>query len=221
MASVALLENDQLAVETELAPQKRVAQILAPALSDLLKTAGWKPGDVDVVAVSRGPGSFTGLRVGVTTAKMFAYAVGASIIGVSTLDVIAAQSQAPTDRLWAVLDAQRSQLFASFYERGADGEWAVVQHARIVNEDEWLRDSSNAGVTGPGLERLREKLPASAWVEDPSRWTPKAATVGRLAVRRHLRGEKDDVWSLVPFYCRKSAAEEKCEAKDQNTAERQ
>ncbi len=89
IGSVAAASDDKLLAELQLNPQQRSAASLAPALQDLLKMVGWRPGDVQLVAVTIGPGSFTGLRVGVTTAKTFAYAVGAEVLGVDTLQAIA------------------------------------------------------------------------------------------------------------------------------------
>jgi tRNA threonylcarbamoyladenosine biosynthesis protein TsaB len=88
--SVAASDGTNLLLELDLAPQQRSAQSLAPAILQLLCRVAWKPLDVELVAVTIGPGSFTGLRVGVTTAKTFAYAVGAAILGIDTLETIAA-----------------------------------------------------------------------------------------------------------------------------------
>ncbi|HBO44409.1 MAG TPA: tRNA (adenosine(37)-N6)-threonylcarbamoyltransferase complex dimerization subunit type 1 TsaB, partial [Planctomycetaceae bacterium] len=77
VGTVALSEGDRLVVQRSLDAGQRSAQSLAPAVVQTLADAGWKPEDVELVAVTVGPGSFTGLRVGVTTAKTFAYGVGA------------------------------------------------------------------------------------------------------------------------------------------------
>ena len=89
--SIALLEADQLAWQTDLPTDKRTAQTLVPAIREALENLGWSSRDVELVAVASGPGSFTGLRIGVTTAKVFAYAAGSQIIDLNTLEVIAAQ----------------------------------------------------------------------------------------------------------------------------------
>ncbi|MEX0712672.1 MAG: tRNA (adenosine(37)-N6)-threonylcarbamoyltransferase complex dimerization subunit type 1 TsaB, partial [Pirellulales bacterium] len=78
--SVAVLRGDVLLAEEPLEPSQRSAQSLAPAMRQLLEAVAWTPRDVQLVAVTLGPGSFTGLRVGVTTAKTFAYAVGAVVV---------------------------------------------------------------------------------------------------------------------------------------------
>jgi len=83
--SIALFEADRLVAESdlgawELGRGQRTAQSLAPALQSILRQATWKPRDVELIAVTDGPGSFTGLRAGVTTAKVFAYATGAEVV---------------------------------------------------------------------------------------------------------------------------------------------
>src|SRR5258707_1343424 len=120
--SVAALEGEQLLKTAALDPVQRTARTLAPAIRDLLKQVGWRPADVQLVAVTAGPGSFTGLRLGVTTAKTFAYAVGCQVLGVNTLEVIASQSPPECSLLEVVLDAQRQQLFAAALDRGPSGE---------------------------------------------------------------------------------------------------
>ena len=117
--SVAALEGTQLILEQPLASGSRSAQSLAPGIDALLAEVGWSVGQIDLLAVTQGPGSFTGLRIGITTAKALAYAVGGQVIGVNTLEVIARQAPpgraapAKQQTLWTVLDAQRGELFAA------------------------------------------------------------------------------------------------------------
>jgi tRNA threonylcarbamoyladenosine biosynthesis protein TsaB len=206
---VALLENDQLVVEQALASEQRTAQSLAPAIAAALAQAGWKPRDVQLVAVTIGPGSFTGLRVGATTAKTFAYAAECEVLGVDTLAVIAAQIEPLEEReLWSVLDAQRSQLFAARYV-GKSSQWHNLSPAAIIDNERWLAElSPTALVTGSGLKKLLARLPASA-ITPESTWSPRATSVGQLAFRDYTAGRRDNLWTLAPHYLRASAAEEK------------
>ena len=98
--SVALLRRDELVGEFVLAEDQRTAQSLFPAMAQLLAQAGWAPRTIDLVAVTSGPGSFTGLRIAVTAAKTFAYGCGASLVAVDTLQVLA--EQLPADVLDAI-----------------------------------------------------------------------------------------------------------------------
>ncbi len=212
VGGVAAAADDKLLCELTLDREKRSAQSLAPGIKALLAQVGWRPGDVELVATPVGPGSFTGLRVGVATAKAFAYAVGVDILGVDTLEIIAARAPAGVQRLSAALDAQRGQVVARTFERGPDGWLEPVGSAELVDVDAWL-ESVEAGVciTGPILRKVADRVPAGLAVLDPQYWAPSAAAVARVAVRDYASGRRDDVWSLVPRYSRRSAAEEKWE----------
>ena len=203
-------DNARLIHQTVLADDERTARALAPTLRQLLAKTGWSPNFVQLVAVAIGPGSFTGLRIGVTTAKTLAYAVGAEIIGVDTLAVLAAQVPPTGGPLWAIMDAQRQELFAARFERHGAAGLREASDTLIVPQDDWLA-GLHAGefVTGPALPKLAARLPTGvvAVTEDP--WHPTAAAVGDVAWRAYQNGQRDDVWKLVPNYYRPSAAEEK------------
>jgi tRNA threonylcarbamoyladenosine biosynthesis protein TsaB len=123
-SSVAALDGDgddaQLIKETLLTGRGRTAEALAPTLKGLFDAVGWSAGAIELIAVTVGPGSFTGLRIGVTTAKTLAYAVGADVIGVNTLAVLAEQVADAVGPLWAVIDAQRHELFAAQFRTAGD-----------------------------------------------------------------------------------------------------
>ncbi len=216
--SLAALEGSDLLAEIPLAAGQRSAQSFAPALVQLWKTVGWKPSDVQLVAVASGPGSFTGLRVGVTAAKTLSYAVGCPLVAVDALEAIARQTAVAGDLdagnwpvgLWAVIDAQRQQLFAARFEIAEQGALPTFQQpTQIMDISAWL-DELRPGeiVSGPGLEKIQERLPAGIVLADRSVWRPRAATVGLLAHRDFLAGRRDDPFQLSPRYLRKSAAEE-------------
>ena len=114
--NVALLEDGYVVIDDQLTREQRSAQSLAPAIREALHRVGWRPGQVDVVATTVGPGSFTGLRVGVTAAKTFAYAVDARIVGLNTLQVIAAQTAPDHGQVDVIMNAQRQQLFYAQFE---------------------------------------------------------------------------------------------------------
>jgi tRNA threonylcarbamoyladenosine biosynthesis protein TsaB len=245
IGSVAAFEDGRLLAQRTLTSEQRSAQSLIPAIGQLLEEFAWKAAEIDLIAVTDGPGSFTGLRVGVTAAKMLAYAAEAEVVGVNTLEVIAAQADIDSQvehgaaSLWTVMDAQRQQLFAARFERdpsdadssGADPLWRMVEPTTIVDKDAWLarldgldasshdgsasdeRVSYAVQVSGPALGRLSDSLPAGTVLVDQARWAPKAAAVGLIGIARHRAGRCDDIWTLVPNYFRKSAAEEKWEAK--------
>jgi tRNA threonylcarbamoyladenosine biosynthesis protein TsaB len=210
--SVALVEEQRVRDERRLEERGRSAQSLAPAIDAILRDADWHPRDVELVAVASGPGSFTGLRIGVTTAKAFAYAVGCPVVGINTLAAIA--EQAGEVQLWTVMNAERGELFAAEFARDAQGDLLEVTPTFVVSADAWLASLvPGTIVSGPGLARLLDRLPPGVTVVDRERWSPTAATIGLLGGRRHTSGESGNVFSLVPWYYRRTAAEEKADEK--------
>jgi tRNA threonylcarbamoyladenosine biosynthesis protein TsaB len=220
--SVAVLERELVLAEASLPAEQRSAQTLAPAIVEALRSAGVEAKQVRLVATSVGPGSFTGLRVGVTTAKTFAYAVRAEVMGVSTLETIA--HQAPIEGLspgvqeiQVVLDAQRKELFWGRFAVGplrerTAGLLALRRLAadRLVAAEEWLLQlNAEVVVTGSGLKKLQQRLPSNVVSARETTWEPRAATIGQLAWRDYQLGRRDDVWKLAPMYLRASYAEEK------------
>jgi tRNA threonylcarbamoyladenosine biosynthesis protein TsaB len=204
--------SDNVLSQRVLSSDQRSAQSLAPAIAQVLAEAGKRPADVGLVAVTLGPGSFTGLRVGATTAKSFAYAIGCECLGVDTLEVIAAQAplSTPTSgELHAVFDAQRQELFlARFHWDG--GVPIRLEDNRIVPAEQWLAGlAPGTTVTGPGVNRLIDRLPVGVVAASELHRNPQATMVGRLAWRDYQTGRRDDLWKLAPKYLRASAAEEK------------
>jgi tRNA threonylcarbamoyladenosine biosynthesis protein TsaB len=214
IGSVAASLDGNLLAELRLEHTQRSAQSLAPAMLAVLDRAGWLPGDVQLVAVSAGPGSFTGLRVGVTTAKVFAYAVGADILGIDTLETIAAAAPDDVTELWAVMDAQRGEVAARGFVRRPDGWFEPTGPQKLITVETWLKGlGAGAVVTGPVLGKLADRLPSHVRALDPRYWPPQASLVARLAERDYSLGRRDDLWKLVPRYSRRSAAEEKWDAR--------
>jgi tRNA threonylcarbamoyladenosine biosynthesis protein TsaB len=219
--SVAVLDGSRVLVEAALAAERRSAQTLAPAIADVLRSAQVEARHVRLVATTVGPGSFTGLRVGVTTAKTFAYAVRAEVMGVSTLEAIAQQAlldslAAGGTEVQAVLDAQRRELFVGSFRRGRDNGVAIerLEADQLMPADAWLRSlRSGMVVTGSGLQKIGTLLPVGVVAVDPVQWQPLARTVGQLAWRDYQMGRRDDLWKLSPVYLRPSYAEEKAARK--------
>ena len=208
--SVAAFDADRLLDHRPLDPQKRSAQSLAPAIRDMLAQVGWKPGDIQLIAVAVGPGSFTGLRVGVTTAKTLAYATGAQVLGVNTLEAIAHRAPQTVMRLWAIIDAHRSQVFAAQFDRDTSGALRTLDPTRTIDDEAWLALLQPGDiVTGPGLSKLQSRLPHGVAALPPELWPPTAESVGQIALRDHAASRSGDLWSLAPQYHRQSAAEER------------
>jgi len=211
IGTVAAAEDANVLSQVSLDPALRSAASLVPAMARLLDEVGWQPGDVDLVAVTIGPGSFTGLRVGVTAAKVFAYAVGADILGIDTLETIAGGLPTDVRRVAVAVDAQRGQVAAAVLRRRDDGLFEFEQPMRLIDTDAWLTAlPEGIVVAGPVLDKLKNRLPKTLTLAPSEFWHPTAAVVARLASTYYAAGRRDDLWQLVPHYSRRSAAEEKC-----------
>lgn len=206
--------------------------LLAPMIKSLFQKTGLPIHSVDLIAVTTGPGSFTGLRVGVVTAKALAYSTQAQIIGVNTLEAIAAQTAtslpSPTDqmrpaRICAVVNAQRQQVFAGYYLSGgslSNPDWKIDQVTpnEIFDREAWA-DQLQPGdiVTGPGLAGMFPEEGTNKTkgilVAPENCWACTAHSVGQLAWHQFKAGKRDSLWELEPCYFRPSAAEEVHSAK--------
>jgi tRNA threonylcarbamoyladenosine biosynthesis protein TsaB len=213
--SVALCRDGALLEERDLSCEgQRHARTLVPELRNLLDGHSLAPQDVQSVAVSIGPGSFTGLRVGIVCAKTWVYATGARLISIDTLLAIAEQAGETAQRLQVVSDAQRNELFVGRFERTSAGAWIRDGEIRILPVDAWIKDlRADNVVTGPGLAKLAERLSDRCRVLPAENWLPFARTVARMGERAAQAGHSEDLWASEPRYLRKSAAEEKAEAR--------
>jgi len=211
--SVTLLQDDRIVDELELDAASRSARTLAPGIAGMLERVGWRPTDVDLVAVASGPGSFTGLRIGVTTAKAFAYAVNCQVVGVNTLFSIAARAPRNLPAVSAAIDAHRGELFVADFTRQGDGRLVGVETTRIVVAGTWLANlPSGVTVSGPGLAKYLAALSPDTIVVEQALWPPTAAIVGQLGRELVLAGQGVSPFELVPQYFRRTAAEENWDA---------
>jgi len=211
VGQVALAEGDQVRGVRRLDEARRHARDLAPAVKDLLDRQGWRPRDLQAVIVSRGPGSYTGLRVGLMSAKTLAYATGCAVLAIDTFAAIARQAPDETLRLDVLADAQQDKVYVQRFGRPAPREgMQALSDLSIQPFSQWLagRDK-DAWVSGPGLRGHETRLPPDVPVVPADRWDPQPESLLGIGLDRYRRGERDDLWSLEPLYLRPSAAEEK------------
>ncbi len=211
LAAAGIFRADRCLAQGSLVSGQRTAAELIPLVGRLLQQADLAPKAVDAVAVVVGPGSFTGLRVGVTAAKLFAYAVGARVVSIDALTAYASQVRLRYERLDVIFDAQRKELLVGSFAATADAEPRPLAPSRLLSEQQW-RETLTRGtlVCGPAVAKIAS-LPAGVTVASPVRDRLEVETVGRLAGERIQEGRFDDLWTLGPMYFRKSAAEEKRE----------
>lgn len=219
VGSLAVLEDSKLIASRQLPADQRTAATFAVGMKELLAEVDWQPKDLDLIAVCAGPGSFTGLRIGITAAKTLAYVTEAAIVAVNTLEVIALGAGCESAKIWTVMDAFRGQVFAAEFEvsvEEAQGcNLTTLRETGIHEVDDWLALLKPGDtVTGPMLGKLQDRLPEGVVVCDEARWSPQAEHVGRWGWQRYQAGQRNDPWQLVPDYFRKSAAEEMADKRD-------
>jgi tRNA threonylcarbamoyladenosine biosynthesis protein TsaB len=176
--------------------------------ASLLTERGWSPHDLAGVVVSVGPGSYTGLRVGIMSARTLAYATGCALIGIRTFAAIASQAPEGVDRLDVIADAQQDKVYAQPFARSA-GVWQPTAPLAVKPFADWLAGREiGAGVTGPGLRRWAPLLTDCECLTPEDCWDPRPDSLLQLGLARYVAGERDDVYSLEPLYLRPSSAEE-------------
>jgi tRNA threonylcarbamoyladenosine biosynthesis protein TsaB len=213
--SVALSRGGEVLAQRDLDPTgRRHARTLVPEIQLLLAEAGQAAGDLELIAVSIGPGSFTGLRVGVVCAKTLAWAAGAKLSAVDTFLAIASQSPPDVHAVQIVGDGQRGDLYLGRYRRNGDGSWILDGAIEITPAEDWLEELTATDIaTGPGLERHADAAATRCRILPRELWTPRAASIALLGEQRAISGIADDLWTAEPFYLRKSGAEEKADEK--------
>ena len=203
--SVALLDDDGSVAAKAFGEGSRHGRKLLPCVNELL---GGEPAGVGLVAVSAGPGSYTGLRVGITFAKTFAIETGVPVVGVSSLDAIAANVTQPCE-LCVVADARLGKVFAALYD--LQGKKVLGDIAASPGEVAAGLQSGTL-VIGGGLKRYREIFAQAAEVsDDESIWWPTAVNVGRLGRAKFADAGGEDPHALVPRYLGRPQAEVKWE----------
>jgi tRNA threonylcarbamoyladenosine biosynthesis protein TsaB len=210
---VALAEGATLLAVRSLDEARRHARDLAPAVAELLAAQHWKPRDVSGIIVSLGPGSYTGLRVGIMSAKTFAYATGCAIVGIETFLAIASQTPAEVQSVDVLADAQKNNVYVQSFRREGSG-WRNTSELTICLFADWLTHrAADAWVSGPGLHKCRAQLPSEIRVVDEAFWEPRAEGLLPLGLARLAVGSSDNALSLEPLYLRPSSAEEQWRAR--------
>ncbi len=215
-ASCALLEEQKVLGEFFVNIPQTHSQTLLPMAEKLLETCGLTPGELDFFAVTRGPGSFTGLRIAIAAAKGMAMAAGKPCVGVSTLEGLARNLAGFAGTAAAVMDARCGQVYAGlFYLWEGEVTRAEEDCALSIGELGEKLDKVKKPVflVGDGAELCYNKLMETGAFGDWLRLAPphlryqRAAAVGAAALAAFLRGEKLDAGELVPSYLRLPQAE--------------
>jgi tRNA threonylcarbamoyladenosine biosynthesis protein TsaB len=201
-ASVALVRDGALAAELRLAGGANPSTALVPAVGFALGQLGLAPGQIDGFAVTVGPGSFTGIRVGLSTVQGMALGTGRPCVGIAALDVLAARIEAAADVLVAMMIASRGDVFAGVYDARA----RLIGQRTVGSLEQMLaRLPGAAAFIGEAAEVHRDRI--LALVPDarfPSRSRFLAGTLARMAEPPLAAGKGVDPSALRPLYLREA-----------------
>jgi len=207
--SVALCDGDRLVAEVTLDMERTHSERLMPALDAALKLVGWEIADAELIAVATGPGSFTGLRVGVTTSKSLAFALGVPAVGVPTFDAIAHRWRYRDGELCILLDARKQEVYAARYQCG-DGSARFIGEFRCLPVDDLLAEIEHRVLfVGDGVppyrDRIGEALGDRAVFADAEAGMSRASAVAWIGAER-ADATPADAHDLAPLYIRRPEA---------------
>ena len=210
--SVAIGTETEILATASIAGKAR-QEVVTPALQQLLAWSDLDLARVGGIAVGVGPGLFTGLRVGVATAKTLAQALNVPLVGIPSLDALAYSVRMTSKVIASVLDGRRGEVFFALYRPVPGGVVRATEHAVVTPERLSAELEATPGevlAVGNGAMLYRHVLEAlGSRIEIASSVVahPQAASLVELAVPRFLREEHDRLFDVVPIYLRKSDAE--------------
>lgn len=221
VCSVGLSQKGKTVGEYTLNIKKTHSQRLLPLIHQLLEATGFQARDIQGIAVACGPGSFTGIRIGIATAKGLAQALEVPLVGIPTLDIIAAQFLHTDYLVCPILDARRQQVYTAFYRNCDHAPRRISEYMALSLDSlaELLRPYPQQGFLFPGdalhfyedilRERLGDRLLA---LPEPYRLN-RGSLAAFLGHERLSLGADSELYSLTPLYVRQPEAELKWEEK--------
>lgn len=202
LCSVALLRDGSVCAIREAVGQRNIhAEKLNVFIAEVLSEAGLSMKDLSAVAVGTGPGSYTGLRIGLSAAKGLCYALEIPVIGMSTLGILVAEVRSVLDGrdrpLWPMIDARRMEVFTQAYS--SDG-LPVADASPVILDDPWARANEPCMVFGDGADKAAELWSQYPGITHMPGITPTASAMAKEAEKRFSKEEFDDLAYLVPEY---------------------
>jgi tRNA threonylcarbamoyladenosine biosynthesis protein TsaB len=209
-ASVAVLKDGNLLGETSTGGEKSHSETLLLAINSVLDDAGVSLKDVSLFAVGLGPGAFTALRVGVTTMKAISYALSVPLVGISTLNVLAAQAQYDGVIL-LVIDARKGEVFTAPFEIDKSGNVKRLGDYNSLKPDELFNLNDLHGgqclLLGSGVPIVKDRMGNNVKIADEALWNVDAAFLCHLALKKFKQVGTPVPKEIKPLYVRKSDAE--------------
>jgi len=206
--SVALMEESgPLLAEYFMAPGPAHFRNFMPFMEEMFSRSRLPMGEVKALSVAKGPGSFTGLRIGLSMAKGMAQGLGIEIIGVSSLEAMANQMPYTPYPICPVIDSRKGEIFTALFKWQDESRLVRIREdtcekitdlARIVDQTTCFLGNDFQSQA----HLVRNILDKKAFLAPPHLWNLKASSVGALGLRRFLAQDFDDVQELIPVYLR-------------------
>ena len=211
ISSVAIVEDGRVLGEDQFPHGLQHAAEIIPRIDRLCRSHDWAPADLRELYVSAGPGSFTGLRIGITLAKTLALATGAKIVAVPSVRVLARNAPAEATDLVIVLDAKRDQIFTARFSRMND-QWLEREPAHLDDLTSMLaRAPRPVWLLGEGIPSHKKFIPtddSGIIVCAPELWQPHASATAQEGIALAAQGHFSDPDRLTPIYIRVPEAQE-------------
>jgi tRNA threonylcarbamoyladenosine biosynthesis protein TsaB len=209
--SVAIVDKTSLLSEFTLDKEETHSKHLMDMIKAALRMAGLNCSDLDGFSVTRGPGSFTGLRIGISTIKGLAVASEKPVVGVSSLEALAFQVSYSRDLICSILDARKGEVYFSRY-RFLNGHLKKQTKERVSSPDQAVDDLNESCLfVGNGAllykEMILEKMGKFAFFAPMIQNTIRASTIAYLSMAKFENNDTDDIEKILPYYIRKSDAE--------------
>ncbi|HOM01491.1 MAG TPA: tRNA (adenosine(37)-N6)-threonylcarbamoyltransferase complex dimerization subunit type 1 TsaB [Acetivibrio sp.] len=220
VAAVAVMEDDRLLAEYMLNHRKTHSQQLVAMIREVLGSLELEPKDIDVFAASTGPGSFTGLRIGVTTVKAMAYATGKPVVSVPTLDAIAYNIPISSFTICPVMDARNNQVYTALYDWDETGQKRITDYMGIPVPElvQLIKDMGKKVIFAGDAAKMHEEyfkkeLGDGCKIAPGNLLLQRASSVAHIAYLKAMNNDLESCFDMVPFYLRKSQAEREYEKK--------
>ena len=210
---IAILADNVVLADIYINSGRHHSDTLLPAMEKTFRLAGLQLNDMDLFAVTLGPGSFTGLRIGAATIKGLALATGKPVVGISTLDALAYGAvHTGKQMICPMLDAQKNQIYTALYRPNVGTGMERVREEQVIDVDRWLsRLDKDTFFLGDGAmkyhQRISMRFLSSSCIAEGRQNHVSAAAVAVLAQDQFQRGEQLELLKFTPRYLRPSEAE--------------
>ncbi len=201
--NIALGEDNFIISEESHLLDRQHSALLVPKVKELLEKCNSNIGDIDAFVVGLGPGSFTGLRIGVSSIKGFGIATRKPCIGVASIDALAMNADGEEIAIVPVIDAKRSQVYSAIYKKKNNDISKVSAYLLLTIDDLMKKIKGPAIFLGDGINLYKEKIHRvcrNAIFLDEKYWYPKASSLIKLSLKNIKRRRKQDLGKLKPLY---------------------